>query len=222
MNPNSLRVDTLDAAILDLDGTMVDTLGDFEAAVAAMLAELHLSTVSRDEVARGVGWGSEHLIRMMLQRVGAEPSRFDEAWESYQRHYLAVNGRHARVYPGVHEGLERFAAAGIKLACVTNKPAAFIRPLLSTLALEHHFEVVFGGDSLARRKPDPLPLVEACRAMGTLPARTLMIGDSAVDAQAARAAGCPVALVRYGFNHGQSLDTLGVERLVDRIDELLV
>lgn len=217
-----MRRDDFDAAILDLDGTMVDTLGDFDAAVNAMLDELQLPPMPRDAVARGVGWGGEHLIRVTLEHAGAAPGRYDEAWASYQRHYRAVNGRHSQVFPGVREALERFAAAGLALGCVTNKPAAFTTALLDAMALGRYFRVVLGGDSLPRKKPDPLPLHTACERLGTRPARTLMIGDSVVDAQAGAAAGCPVALVRYGFHHGQALHTLGVAQLVDRIDELLV
>lgn len=216
----ALQRAAVDAAILDLDGTLVDTLGDFEAAIGRMLDELRLPAVPREFIARSVGWGSEHLVRAVLQHAGAAPSAFDAAWASYQRCYLAVNGTFAQVFPGVVEALERFAASGLKLACVTNKPGAFTRPLLARLSLARYFDVVYGGDAFARSKPDPLPLVEACTALGTAPARTLMIGDSAVDAQAARSAGCRLALVRYGFNHGLALEALQADQLLDRIDEL--
>jgi phosphoglycolate phosphatase len=217
-----LRRAAVDAAIIDLDGTLVDTLGDFEAAIGSMLDELQLPAVPREFIARSVGWGSEQLVRAVLQHAGAAPLAFDGAWASYQRGYRAVNGTFSRIYPGVVEALDRFAASGLKLACVTNKPGAFTRPLLARLALERYFDVVYGGDAFARKKPDPMPLIEACAALGTAPARTLMIGDSAVDAQAARSAGCALALVRYGFNHGQPMETLGADQLLDRIDELFV
>lgn len=216
-----MRRDEFDAAILDLDGTLVDTLGDFDAAVNAMLAELLLAPMPREAVARGVGWGSEHLIRTALRHAGGSEARYDAAWASYQRHYRAINGRHSQVFPGVREALERFSASGLALACVTNKPQAFSAALLEAMGLNAHFAVVLGGDSLPKKKPDPMPLFTACERMGSLPARTLMIGDSQVDAQAAQAAGCPLALVRYGFHHGQDLQALGAARLVDRIDELL-
>lgn len=207
-----MRRDDFDAAILDLDGTMVDTLGDFDAAVNAMLAELALPAMPRDAVARGVGWGSEHLIRTALRHGGADAARYDAAWGSYQRHYRAINGRHARVFPGVREALARFAGAGIALGCVTNKPHAFSVALLEAMGLAPHFAVVLGGDSLPKKKPDPMPLLAACERLGAMPARTLMIGDSQVDAQAGAAAGCAVALVRYGFHHGQDLGALGAAR----------
>lgn len=111
-------------------------------------------------------------------------------------------------------------AAGWRLACLTNKPGAFARPLLQAKALDGFFDHVFGGDDFARAKPDPLPLVETCRALATRPARTLMVGDSSNDLQAARAAGCPVALVRYGYNHGLPVDAAGADRVLDRLDRL--
>ena len=218
----ALRRAAIDAAIIDLDGTLVDTMGDFEAAIGRMSVELGLPAVPREFIARSVGWGSEHLVRAVLQQSGAAPSVFDGAWVSFQRCYLSINGAHSRIFPGVIEALDRFAASGLKLACVTNKPTAFTRPLLAKLSLARYFDVVYGGDAFARRKPDPTPLIEACATLGTEPARTLMIGDSAVDAQAARSAGCPLALVRYGFNHAQAMEKLGADQLLDRIDELFV
>jgi len=209
-----------DAAIIDLDGTLVDTLGDFVAALDGMLDDMALPQVTPAEVEAMVGKGSEHLIRALLQRVSADPGRFDEAWTLYQQHYEAINGRHSRLYDGVAEGLQALRARGLRLACLTNKPRAFARPLLAAKGLADGFDLVFGGDDFARKKPDPLPLVKTCEALGTLPARTLMIGDSSNDAQAARAAGCPVLLVTYGYNHGQPVRGVDADGFIDTLADL--
>lgn len=211
--------------MLDLDGTLVDTLGDFEAALGAMLAQLGRPALAREEIARLIGKGSEHLVRQVLLRTGDGAQAVDEglyaaAWRHYQDAYAGINGRHSRVYPGVVEGLQALRAHGLPLACLTNKPLAHARALLAAKGLERFFVQVFGGDSFARKKPDPLPLLETCRALGTVPARTLMIGDSANDAAAARGAGCPVALVRYGYNHGQDVADVDADAHVDSITEL--
>jgi len=209
----------LHAVIVDLDGTMVDTVGDFIAALNSSLGELALAPVDRAFVERTVGKGSEHLIRGCLRHVGAEPGLYEELWTRYQRHYLAINGNHSAVYPGVVDGLERMASRGLKLACLTNKPSAFALPLLRAKGLAGYFDVVFGGDAFERRKPDPLPLLKTCEALGSLPAHTLMLGDSSNDARAARAAGCPVVLVSYGYNHGEPVAAVDADEVIDRLDE---
>ncbi len=209
------------AAIIDLDGTLIDTVGDFDAALNATLHALSLPAVDRAFIERTVGKGSEHLIRSTLAHVGgAVDAQFDAAWALYQRHYLRINGAHAAVYPGVVEGLARLRDRGWPLACLTNKPTAFARPLLAAKGLDGYFRHVFGGDAFARKKPDPLPLLETCKALGTEPTRTLMVGDSSNDAQAARAAGCPVWLVGYGYNHGQPVAAVDADGVVDRLDQL--
>lgn len=208
------------AAIIDLDGTMVDTVGDFDAALAGMSAELGLQRVDRAFIERTVGKGSEHLIRRTLAELGADAGRYDAAWAAYQAHYLRINGDHADVYPGVVEGLQRLKARGWALACLTNKPTAFAVPLLTAKGLAPFFDHVFGGDAFERKKPDPLPLLRTCTALGSLPAQTLMVGDSSNDAQAARAAGCPVWLVSHGYNHGQPVSEVDCDGVVDRLDEL--
>lgn len=216
----SLLAREFDAAIVDLDGTMVDTQGDFVAALGLVLDELGLPRVDRAFVARTVGKGSEHLLRRTLEQVGGDPGLYQAAWDAYQRHYLAINGSASAVYEGVAEGLQLLRDAGLRLACLTNKPLAFARPLLASKGLDGYFELVFGGDSFARKKPDPLPLLETCRALGTQPARTLMLGDSRNDAEAAHAAGCPVALVTYGYNHGEPIDSVPALAYLERIDQL--
>ncbi len=217
---SALRRTDFDAAIVDLDGTMVDTLGDFELALAAALAEQGLPPVDRAFIARTVGKGSRHLLASTLRHLGQPTAGIDALWQAYQRHYLAVNGQASTVFPGVVEGLAAMRAAGWRLACLTNKPGAFARPLLAAKGLDGWFDHVFGGDAFARTKPDPLPLLETCRALGTVPARTLMVGDSSNDARAARAAGCPVVLVRHGYNHGEPVEAAGADRLLDRLDAL--
>lgn len=208
------------AVIVDLDGTLVDTLGDFEHALARTLAELGHAPVSRDFIARTVGKGSEHLIRCTLGEVGASDGAFDAACAAYQRHYAEVNGRHSTVFDGVVEGLTRLQARGLPMACLTNKPGAFARALLQAKGLAPCFSRVFGGDAFERRKPDPLPLLETCRALGSEPARTLMVGDSGNDAAAARAAGCPVVLLRHGYNHGQPAEAAGADAVLDSLAEV--
>ena len=219
---NALRLNTIrfEAAIVDLDGTLVDTVGDFEVALRLALADLGWPPVGRDFIARTVGKGSEHLLHRTLAEVGAPATLYDEAWARYQHHYLAINGQHSAVYPGALPGLQALRAAGLRLACLTNKPSAFARALLALKGLDGYFDHAFGGDAFARKKPDPLPLLMTCQALGSAPSRTLMIGDSSNDAAAARAAGCPVVLVSYGYNHGEPVAAVGADAVVDRIDDI--
>ena len=208
------------AAILDLDGTLVDTLGDFVVALNLSLDDMRLPRIERAFIERTVGKGSEHLLRSTLAHVGADAGLYERAWARYQAHYLDINGMHAEVFPGVLEGLDRLRSRGLRLACLTNKPTAFAKPLLERKGLSGYFEQVFGGDAFERKKPDPLPLLRTCEALESEPSRTLMIGDSSNDAQAAHAAGCPVVLVTYGYNHGEDVRAVPAQAHIDRLDQV--
>ena len=216
----------VDALLIDLDGTMVNTLGDFAQALNRMLADLQLPAIEAATIGQLVGKGTEHLLRSVLAHVGVLPEQveglYPQAWQRYEGHYLALNGQYAVVYPGVLEGLQAWQAAGLPLVCLTNKPLAFTHPLLAAKGLEGFFTQVYGGDSFERRKPDPQPLLKACEALGTRPERTLMLGDSSNDAQAARAAGCPVVLCRYGYNHGEPIEAVPALAHVDSFVQLQV
>ena len=208
------------AAIIDLDGTMLDTVPDFELALNGMRAELDLAPITQDLIHPMVGKGSEKLIRDVLAldfdaaRIDAV---FDQAMAAYQRHYLAINGERSRLYEGVIEGLEALRGLGLRLACVTNKPIAFATPLLAQKGLAPFFEVVYGGDSLPRKKPDPLPLLQVCQDFDLAPGQVVAIGDSSNDAEAARAAGCFVLTVPYGYNHGRPVQTIDSDGIVNSL-----
>ena len=210
------------AAIIDLDGTMLDTVPDFHVAINRMRAELDLAPIGQEQIALMVGKGSENLIRAVLaldfDAAGTE-SRCDAAMAAYQRHYLAINGNHSLLYQDVIAGLDAMRAQGLRLACVTNKPIGFATPLLAQKGLAGYFEVVYGGDSLARKKPDPMPLLQVCADFGLAPAQVVAIGDSSNDAEAARAAGCPVLTVPYGYNHGRSIHETDSDGIVNTLLE---
>jgi phosphoglycolate phosphatase len=210
------------AAIIDLDGTMLDTIPDFHVAINGMRAELGLGPITQRQIALMVGKGSENLIRAVLaldwdaDRIEAA---FAPAMDAYQRHYLSINGNHSVLYPDVVAGLTAMQAQGLRLACVTNKPIAFTTPLLKQKGLDGFFEVVYGGDSLPRKKPDPLPLQTVCADFDLPPSQVVAIGDSSNDAQAARAAGCPVLTVPYGYNHGESIHDIDSDGIVNTLLE---
>jgi len=219
-------LDPIRAVILDLDGTLVDTLGDFELALRAMLNDLGVdpATLTRAFIGQTVGKGSEYLVRQTLGHVGLaahDAKLFDQAMGHYQRHYGLVNGQASALFAGAAEGVQALRALGMPLACVTNKPGRHAQALLQAKGLLWAFDRVFGGDAFERKKPDPLPLTETCRALGQAPAQTLVVGDSLNDAQAGHAAGCPVVLVSYGYNHGRPIREVPAAAYVDRIDELV-
>ena len=186
------------AVAIDLDGTLLDTVHDLAVAVNLMLARLGLRAIAKDSVRNMVGRGLPDLIQRVLSHAGSRPP--DEAEQTralavYEDCYASVLGRETVAFPGVAEGLEQLASAGFGLACVTNKAARFTRMHLDKAGIAHYFSLVVSGDSLAAKKPDPLPLQHIARHFGVAPKRLLVLGDSANDTQAARAAGCPVLCV---------------------------
>jgi phosphoglycolate phosphatase len=218
------------AAILDLDGTLVDTLGDFVVALNLMLRELRYDPVTAEQVMPRVGKGSEHLVAEVLklqahtavQTHTLGPGYVQMAANTaYQKHYRAINGQHSHPYPGALEAVQALHARGVQLACLTNKPLAPAKALLAAKGFAPYFAHVFGGDSFERKKPDPLPVQRACEALGHVPADVWMVGDSINDALAGQAAGCPVALVRYGYNHGQPIESAPAQAYLDSLMAVL-
>ena len=209
------------AVIIDLDGTMVDTAGDFHAAINAMLEALGAAPdMSTEEIVGYVGKGSENLVRRVLDArlpPAQANSRFAEALDAYQRAYIAINGQYVNVYDGVREGLAALRDMGLALACVTNKPHDFTQPLLAQLGLDAYFDLVYPGDAFPYRKPDPYPMLRVAEAFGVNPAEVVAIGDSENDARAARAAGMRVLAVPYGYNHGQPIQHAGADAIVDTL-----
>ena len=204
---------------LDLDGTLLDTVPDLADAAKAMLAELSLPPRSEDDIRRYVGRGIQHLVQRCLgEDRAADLALFDRAQQSFRRHYAQTNGRKARPYPGVLPALDRLRNLQIPMAVVTNKSAAFTDPLLVSSGLAEYFAFAVSGDSLAEKKPHPLPLLHACKRLDSMPAGNLHIGDSRHDAACARAAGCPVVLVDYGYNEGEDVRKLDCDAIVASLE----
>jgi phosphoglycolate phosphatase len=211
---------TVEAVTIDLDGTLLDTIPDLAAAANRMLADLGRPALPADLIRTFVGKGIPRLVERTLKASfdgAVEPVLRGDALAIFERHYVDVNGRHTTVYPGVQEGLDALREDGIPLACVTNKSTRFTLPLLEMIGFARYFERIVAGDTVERKKPDPAPLLHACRLLAVHPGRMLMIGDSLNDTQAARAAGCPVICVTYGYNEGHDVRELDSDALVDSL-----
>lgn len=210
------------AVTIDLDGTLADTIPDLAAAANSMLGELGRAALDVDRIRTFVGKGIPKLVeRTLADSFGPAVSAdlMARALPIYERCYAEVNGRHTEVYPGVSEGLRALRDMQLPLACVTNKSGRFTAPLLERLDLAHFFEQVIAGDTLPQKKPDPAQLIHACSGFGIAPREMLMIGDSGNDAEAARAAGCPVFCVTYGYNEGRDVRELDVDAIVPSLIE---
>ena len=208
------------AAIIDLDGTMVDTALDFHEAVNRMRSNLALAPQNIDTVRSFVGKGFVHLIRSSLAEdwdVDQVEHHFADARTAFLHHYAAVNGEASRLYPGVIAGLEAMRAKGLRLACVTNKQAVFALPLLEKMKVHALFDAIYPGDALPRMKPDPLPMLTVIERFALAPHEVVAIGDSTNDTLAARAAGCWALAVPYGYNHGRPVQEADSDGIVETL-----
>ena len=212
------------AVAFDLDGTLVDTLPDLHEAANRMLADLGRPAVEADRVRGFIGDGVDRLVKRLLTgALHAEPDRtaFEQARDRFREHYRQVLTRASRPYPGVVDALDEMRGRGLKLACVTNKPERFTRPLLEGLDLLRRMDCVVGGDTLTAKKPDPLPLAHCAEEFGIEPRLLLMVGDSAIDCAAARAAGCPVFCVPYGYPGTATVQSLDCDAIVPAVSDCL-
>lgn len=212
------------AIAFDLDGTLVETLPDLHESALRMLRHIGRPAVSESTVRAYVGDGVDRLVKRLLTgEPDGEPDAalFKTAAENFRSHYASVLTRASHPFAGVVSALESLRRSGFKLACVTNKPARFTEPLLLGLGLDGCLDLVISGDSLPRNKPDPLPLLHAARTFGIEPARLLMVGDSPVDTKTARAAGCPVFCVPYGYRGALTVRELDCDAIVPTLPDLL-
>lgn len=220
---SGVRVFAVDAVAFDLDGTLLDTIGDLAAATNDLLAGMGLDPLPVDAVRALVGRGMGSLVTRAVAAARGEPPGPDELaalLERFHGCYAARLGGATRAYAGVTEGLARLARAGVPMAVVTNKASRFVAPHLAHAGLAGYFAVTIGGDDAPAKKPDAAPLALAAQRLGVAPARMLMVGDSGNDVAAARAAGCPVVVLPYGYNEGQPVDALPADAFVGSIDEV--
>jgi phosphoglycolate phosphatase len=217
------RIAIPELALVDLDGTLVDTLPDITFCVDRMLTEFDLPAVGQARVREWIGNGIETLVRRALAAgLGrdVDDEGFARALPIFAELYGQNTSNRSRVYDGVPAGLDFLQAAGVALACVTNKASAYTTKLLAELKLDTYFSLVVSGDTLPRKKPDPLPLLHAARHFSLAPEDAVLIGDSANDVKAARAAGFRIVCVTYGYNHGQDIRASNPDALIDSLAEL--
>ncbi|MCX8086232.1 MAG: phosphoglycolate phosphatase [Rhodocyclaceae bacterium] len=211
------------AVLIDLDGTLLDTVLDLHAAACGMLEDLGRPPVAVEDIRAYVGRGIPNLVKRVLAgnlEAADDPAPPPAvALASFKKHYAYFNGRAAKPFPGVIEGLEALKAMNLPLGVITNKAKDFTLPLLERTGLAPYFSVAVAGDMLPKPKPDPMPLVWACGRLNVSPADTLMIGDSVHDFQAGRAASCHVFLVPYGYNEGQDVRGLSADAIVESLLE---
>ncbi|MBC7624235.1 MAG: phosphoglycolate phosphatase [Aeromicrobium sp.] len=213
----------LKAVLLDLDGTLLDTVGDIATAANMMRASFGFAPLDPALIKTFVGKGIANLVAKTLKDAVGEvgPTALKVAVTNFERQYERCFGDTSIPFPGVIEGLDALRDKGFRLACVTNKAEKFTLPLLEKSGLNRYFEITLSGDSLPEKKPHPLPLQHAAKFFECPTAELLMIGDSMNDAEAARAAGCPVFIVPYGYNEGQELRGLDCDAFIDDVPAAL-
>jgi len=213
------------AAAFDLDGTLIDNMGDLAAAVNLMLGMLGANELPEPRVRALVGHGVEQLVlRALTESLGNGPTHSAQrsaALALFRRLYGQRLFKHSKVYPGVVQALRSLADAGIALCCITNKDSMFSEPLLQEAGLGGFFAFTLCADRAEDRKPSPNMLLSACSRLGIAPAEMLYVGDTSIDIAAARAAGCPVIAVSYGYGKDHSTTGAKADGFVDRLSDLV-
>ncbi|MGW8228308.1 MAG: phosphoglycolate phosphatase [Gammaproteobacteria bacterium] len=209
--------------LIDVDGTLVDSVPDLAYCVDEMMQQLGMPTHGEAKVRNWVGNGVERLVRRaLIGKLEGEPDEalYDRAYPVFLELYSENTSKRSCLYPGVKEGLEYLKGEGYKIGCVTNKAAQFTEPLLKDLGVYDYFSIVISGDTLPKKKPDPMPLLHAAKFFNVDPEQALMIGDSISDVKAARAAGFRIVCMSYGYNHGVDIHEAKPDGVMDSMAEL--
>lgn len=209
--------------LIDVDGTLVDSVPDLTFCVDAMMAQLGREPWGEARVRNWVGNGVERLVRRaLIGELDGEPddAEFAAAYPVFLELYADNVSKRSVLYPGVREGLDYLQGAGYRLGCVTNKARQFTEPLLKDLGIFDRFAIVVSGDTLAQKKPHPAPLLYAAEFFKVEPERALMVGDSISDVKAARAAGFAIACVPYGYNHGEDIRLAEPDLVIENLAAL--
>jgi len=209
--------------LIDVDGTLVDSVPDLAYCVNEMMTQLGMSVHAESKVREWVGNGVERLVRRaLIGQLDGEPDEalFQKAYPIFLELYAENTSKRSALYPGVKEGLVYLKRAGYKLGCVTNKVAQFTIPLLQDLGIYDYFAIVVSGDTLPVKKPDPGPLLHVAKHFAVSPERSTMIGDSVSDVKAARAAGFQIICMSYGYNHGIDIREANPDAVIDSMAEL--
>ncbi|HMD73715.1 MAG TPA: phosphoglycolate phosphatase [Steroidobacteraceae bacterium] len=209
----------ISAILIDLDGTLLDTAPELAEAANRMLRDMGRPAVSQALLMSYIGNGIAWLVKRALTGdMHAEPDTalYNQALPIFEAHYTELLLQ-SKPFDGVVQGLDAMQAAGFRLGCITNKVARYTEPLLKGIGLAHYFEIVLSGDSLPEKKPHPMPVLHAATFFGVPVGQVLLIGDSLSDALAARAAGCPVFCVPYGYNHGEPAESLDIDAVIPNL-----
>lgn len=218
-----IAFDKVRLVLFDLDGTLVDSVGDLAWCANEMLHSLAMPKQDPEAARNWVGNGVERFVKRALTNdMQAEPDEalFKAGLEIFNKLYAEHASDHSEVYPGVFESLERLRKLDLHLACVTNKPEPFTSNLIEALGLNVYFELVVAGDTTPRKKPDPMPLHYAADYFDLDYGTCLMVGDSSNDVLAARSAGFGIVCVPYGYNHGHDIAESKPDLVVGNLVEL--
>jgi len=220
---NKIAFDRIELILFDLDGTLVDSVGDLAWCGNEMLRALDMPLHDPQAARNWVGNGIERLVKRVLTGdMDAEPDEalFRTGLDLFNRFYADHASDHSLLYPGVIEALEHLAGLELNLACVTNKPEPFTSALIEAMGLTKYFSLVVAGNTTARIKPDPMPLHYAADHFALAYDKCLMVGDSSNDVKAARAAGFNIICVPYGYNHGNDIRDSDPDLVVENLIEL--
>ena len=216
--------DKIKAIAFDLDGTLIDSVPDLTVATQEALVELGLKSCSEAQVRTWVGNGAEMLMRRAMSHAlgtDVEQTTLDAAMPIFMHHYQENLEKHSALYSDVHQVLKTLFDAGFKLAVVTNKPYRFTMPLLNAFGINDFFSLVLGGDTLAKMKPDPLPLQHLLHEWQLEKTELLMVGDSKNDILAAKAAGIASIGLTYGYNYGEDIGLSSPDAVCGQFSEIL-
>lgn len=208
----------------DLDGTLVNSVPDLTLALNAMLDEFNLAACTDNDVRNWVGNGIPKMVERALNHAGkhdVEKNYFEQAVSCFEKHYEHYLNTASGLYPQVAETLKQLHSKGYKTALVTNKAEQFLPDLLRFFDIVEYFDLLLGGDTLAKNKPDPMQVNFACEHFSVTKAETIMIGDSRNDILAGQNANIKTIALTYGYNYGEPVSLLNPDYIINEFNELL-